>query len=206
MPRREEWAATRHSLLDRLKDWNDQPSWQEFFQTYGRLIYSVALQAGLSDAEAQDAVQETLICVAKEMPEFHYDPARGSFKSWLMKLTRWRIADQFRKRRPQLPGAQAVEPKTDLLAAVADVAAEQVLEQIWDREWQEHLTGVAIEKLKERISPRQIQIWQMHVLRGWPLPRVMDSLGVTRTQVYMAKHRVSVLLRKEIARLRSKYE
>src|SRR6266705_2859453 len=89
---------TRHSLLNRLKDWGDQASWQDFFDTYWRLIYNVAIKAGLTDTEAQEVVQETVIAVANKIAEFKADPARGSFSAWLMRLTRWRIADQFRKR------------------------------------------------------------------------------------------------------------
>ena len=90
--------ATRHSLLNRLKDWGDQTSWQEFFDTYARLIYNVAFKAGLSDVEAREVVQETIIAVARKIGEFKADPAHGSFAAWLMQLTRWRIADQWRKR------------------------------------------------------------------------------------------------------------
>ena len=61
--------ATRWSLLVRLKDWQDQASWQEFFDLYWRLIYAVAVKAGLSDAEAQDVVQDTLLSVARKIPE-----------------------------------------------------------------------------------------------------------------------------------------
>src|SRR5207253_8066299 len=89
---------TRHSLLNRLKDWGDQASWQDFFDTYWRLIYNVAVKAGLTDTEAQEVVQETVIAVAKKISEFKTDPAHGSFSAWLMQLTRWRIADQFRNR------------------------------------------------------------------------------------------------------------
>src|SRR5258705_5904182 len=89
---------TRKSLLGRLKDWNDQESWKVFFDTYWRLIYSAAMKAGLSDVEAQDVVQETVISVFKSMPGFDYDPGKGSFKSWLLRLTSWRIVDQLRKR------------------------------------------------------------------------------------------------------------
>src|SRR5207244_2384698 len=89
---------TRHSLLNRLKDWSDQASWQDFFDTYWQLIYNVAVKAGLSDAEAQDVVQETVIAVARKIGEFKTAPAHGSFSAWLMQLTRWRIADQRRKR------------------------------------------------------------------------------------------------------------
>ena len=42
---------TRRSLLTRLKNWDDQEGWREFFDTYWNLIYGVALKAGLTDAE-----------------------------------------------------------------------------------------------------------------------------------------------------------
>src|ERR1700722_16331892 len=93
-----ELTATRTTLLQRLKNWEDQSSWQEFFDVYWKLIYSAALNAGLNEAEAQDVVQETMISVAKHMPTFQYDRALGSFKAWLLNLTRWRITDQLRKR------------------------------------------------------------------------------------------------------------
>ena len=94
-------SCNRQSFfLSRLRSWRDEESWQEFFDTYGRLIYRMAMKAGLSDAEAQDVVQETIILVARKMPGFKYDPAIGSFKSWLRLLTRRRIEKQLKKRLP----------------------------------------------------------------------------------------------------------
>jgi len=92
------FLATRQSLLSRLKDWEDHESWRDFFDTYWRLIYGLALRSGLTTTEAEDVVQETLLAVAKEMPDFKYDPARGSFKGWLLEITRRRIANQVRRR------------------------------------------------------------------------------------------------------------
>src|SRR5436305_1768565 len=97
---REDSIATRASLLGRLKNWEDQESWEEFAETYSRLIVGVAIQAGLSEAEAKDVEQETLLRVAQTIHDFESSPERGSFKSWLLTLTRWRIADEFRKRAP----------------------------------------------------------------------------------------------------------
>ena len=94
----EDFLPTRQSLLERLKNLEDQTSWQTFFDRYWKLIYSVARKSGLSDAEAQDVVQETIISTSKSLREGRYDSKQGSFKQWLMKLTRWRIADQFRRR------------------------------------------------------------------------------------------------------------
>jgi len=97
---RDDSIATRASLLGRLKNWEDQESWEEFADTYSRLILGVAIQAGLTEAEAKDVEQETLLRVAQTIHEFESSPERGSFKSWLLTLTRWRIVDQFRKRAP----------------------------------------------------------------------------------------------------------
>ena len=67
--------ATRRSLVDRLANWDDQRHWQEFFDTYWKLIYSTARKSGLTDEEAQDVVQETIITVAKKIDKLRYDPA-----------------------------------------------------------------------------------------------------------------------------------
>src|SRR5437660_4112070 len=96
----DELIPTRASLLGRLKDWKDEASWKVFFDTYWKFIYNAAIRAGLTDAEAQDVVQETVIAVSRKIPAFVYDASRGSFKTWLMRQTRWRILGQLRKRMP----------------------------------------------------------------------------------------------------------
>src|SRR5262245_7043486 len=76
----DELIPTRRSLLARLKDWEDRDGWKEFFDTYWRLIFNVALKAGRTETEAEDVVQETVVSVARQMPAFQYDP-KGSFKA-----------------------------------------------------------------------------------------------------------------------------
>jgi len=93
----DELLPTRQSLLSRLKDWEDRDGWKDFFDTYWRLIYSVALKAGLTESEAEEVVQETVVSASKQMPKFQYDEA-GSFKGCLLQITRRRILDQFRER------------------------------------------------------------------------------------------------------------
>src|SRR4029077_7299409 len=108
----QELIPTRRSLLTKLKRWDDQESWQEFFNTYWRLIYGVASQAGLTEEEAQDVVQDTLVSVARQLPNFKYDSAAGSFKSWLFLITRRRIADHLRKAYRQVKIAQPAPEAT----------------------------------------------------------------------------------------------
>src|SRR5258707_14528758 len=95
---RSEFLVTRRSLVERLGDWNDAKRWQQFFDSYWKLIHHAARQAGLTESEAQEAVQETLITVAKKIDRLKYDSALGYFKGWLLNITRWPIADQFRRR------------------------------------------------------------------------------------------------------------
>src|SRR5215831_12190596 len=106
----EDFIPTRYSLLSRLQDREDNESWKEFFDTYWRLIYSVARKAGLTEVEAQEVVQETVISVAKDIEKFKRDRRLGSFKGWLRNLTRWRIADQLRKRTRLAEGSDAEDP------------------------------------------------------------------------------------------------
>jgi len=73
---------TRRSLISRLRDLDDAESWRTFFDTYWELLYNVARHSGLDDSAAQDVVQDTVIGVARRMPEFHYEPTKGSFKHW----------------------------------------------------------------------------------------------------------------------------
>src|SRR5688572_618544 len=40
VPEVDEFIPTRQSLLSRLRDWDDRESWNDFFETYWKLIYS----------------------------------------------------------------------------------------------------------------------------------------------------------------------
>src|SRR2546428_9693715 len=149
------FIPTRHSLLSRLKRWDDQESWRDFFDTYWKLIYGVAIKSGMSDVEAQEVVQETVIAVAKKIHEFKTDPAFGSFKSWLRHLTRWRIADQLRKRQREGRAQQHQSDNTSTTSTTGKIQdpAGFELEHLWDDEWEKNLIDAAIEKVKRQSNP-----------------------------------------------------
>lgn len=197
---------TRASLLNRLKDWTDHESWSDFFETYWRLIYNVAMRAGLSDTEAQDVVQETFVSVAKLMPDFIYNPAIGSFRGFLLKTTRWRIADQFRKRARDgsnsrvLPGEDA---QTTALERIPD-ASGLSFEEIWKEEWEKNLSEAAMERVKRQVNPKHFQLFDLLVQKQWSVEEITSIMGVTKHQVYAAKSRIAALLKKEIDVLESK--
>src|ERR1051326_5890805 len=83
---RRDALTTSYNLLTRLENWDDQKSWKDFFDRYWKLIYSMAIRSGLTEAEAEDVVQETIVCVAKDVHKFQQDRKRGTFKGWLRKF------------------------------------------------------------------------------------------------------------------------
>jgi RNA polymerase sigma-70 factor (ECF subfamily) len=201
----DELTATRTTLLQRLKNWQDQSSWQDFFDTYWKLIYSGALKAGLNEAEAQEVVQETMISVAKHMPTFEYDRAIGSFKAWLLTMTRWRITDQLRKRR-RLAAHDSVDD-TDADARMTGKMMDPVsecLDALWDAEWQKNLLDAAIDKVRRRLDPQKYQIFDFYVNKEWPSDDVAKAFGISIDQVYLAKHRVTEMITEEVKRLEMK--
>jgi RNA polymerase sigma factor (sigma-70 family) len=200
-----ELLPTRQSLLSRLRDCDDRESWRVFFDTYWTLIYNTAIKAGLNDAEAQDAVQETLISVMKSMPKFQYDAKKGSFKGWLLNLTRWRISDQFRKRQRGIEHQRLDPNASDETATIERVpgTAEQALEAVWDEEWERNLVGAAIERVKKKVDPQQFQLFDLYVLKKWTVLKVAQTLRVNPGRVYLSKHRINQLIRKEIDHLRT---
>lgn len=192
-----ESIPTRQSLLQRLKKVENQESWQEFFETYWSLIYSTAVRQGLSDAEAQDVVQETVICVARSMPSFNYDPNIGSFKAWLRKLTRWRVLDHVRKRKASPLPMGNFEAELSMLNEIPD-ESDSTFDANWDDEWRKALVDAAVAKTKLKVEEKQFQIFDLCALQGWPVEKVASTLKISRGRIYIAKHRVGKIFEEQL--------
>lgn len=205
---------TRPSLLHRLKHGDDPESWQAFYRVYGGLIRFFAEKASLTPDEADEVVQETAIGVARRLPDFVYDPKVCRFKTWLLNLVRWRIQDQLRKRRRNggmdggLLGApdEACTPRSDdssgtaIIEHIPDPAVPEFGAE-WDAAWERNLLAQAMEGVREQIEERQFQVFDLNVSKGWSPAEVARTLGISVARVYLTKHRVSALLKKEVRRL-----
>lgn len=197
------YAKTRKSLIARLVDWEDQRTWDDFYQTYWRLIYAVAIKAGLRQDEAFDCVQETILSIAKQSKKQLYDPKQGSFKTWLMNMTRWRINDQFRKRKKDtamMGGDWDNDRKTAVIDRIEDPDGD-ILTRLWNVEWKKNIADAALARVKAQVSPKQYQIFDCYVVKQWEAKKVQQKLNVSMAQVYLAKHRVGAVLKKELAKL-----
>ena len=188
---------TRRSLLSRLRNVEDDASWYTFFDSYWRLIYNVARKSGLSDDEAQEVVQETVISVARRMPEFRYDRAKGSFKQWLLLITRRRIHDHLRKVYRSLPQAHG-EADADRLSTL-----RSEIDTTWEDEWRENLFHAALARVRQRANPKHYQVFDYCVLQNLSASQVARMLGLNAAQVYLAKHRMSMAVKRAVAEIES---
>jgi len=199
--------STRESLLARLRHWEDGESWKDFFDTYEKLIYNVAIHSGLSRVEANDIVQDTMICVAKQISGFQYDKRVGSFRAWLRVVARRRVVDYLRKRRDNL----FTDPAPDNAAQVSaledfpDLSSEKS-DELWEQQWRQSILDVALAEVRLQINPKHYQIFELYVLKEWQMAEVIRTLGVNRAEVYVTKHRISALLQKRTKALLKEWE
>jgi RNA polymerase sigma factor (sigma-70 family) len=181
---------TRESLLSRLKETSADESWREFFETYWKLIYNNARRAGLSDNEAQDVVQETMIGLMNHIREFQVNRARGSFKTWLWHLTRSKIVDQFRRR--QKDAAIEERLREDL---------EEKIQPAWENEWQLNVAEEAFRRVQKRENPRLVQAFATYVIQGKAASETAKLLEMNVAAVYLASMRVKRMIKKEALKI-----
>ena len=202
---------TRWTLIEKLKNWDDQESWRQFFDSYWKLIYGVAIKSGLTHPEAQDVVQETVMSVCKNMQNFKADPAYGFFKNWLLTLTRWRITDQVRKRRQGEDGREEL-PKAGSSGDTTSTAVEDqvpdpsgnALEAIWNDEWEKHIVHAALEKVQQQCNAKHYQIFFLQAIKQVPPAKIAETLKVPVDQVYLIKHRLTKIFEEALKELETK--
>jgi RNA polymerase sigma factor (sigma-70 family) len=197
---------TRPSLLFKLRNWSDEESWTEFYRLYYTFVFGFARRSGLSHADAEDVTQDVFKRVAETIHEFESNPARGTFRGWLLNLTRWRIADKFRAVRPhekQLPTFVPFDAadRTATVERLPDELLGAASEKVCEEEWQRTLLDAALRRLAQRAPARHFQIFDLYSNQDWPVLRISRELGVSIATVYVINHRLTKQLKAEVAKL-----
>jgi RNA polymerase sigma-70 factor (ECF subfamily) len=173
-------ADTSPSLLARLRNAQDESSWECFFVRYWRLIYSLARDAGLAATDAEDVVQEVVTEVFRAMPRFNYDRTRGTFRGFLRAVTLHKISDHFRVQYRRQHTAEACH--------AACHAPE--FSQRWEESWQQNLLQYGMDEAARSLGPKTFQAFQLYALEGWSAVDTARFLQTTVAAVYVAKSRV----------------
>jgi len=187
--------ATRASLLVRLRDRQDHAAWSEFVRLYAPLVYRFARRRGLQDADAADLMQEVLRSVSGSVGAF--DPQLGLFRSWLFTLVHRRLYDFVqRSQRQEAGGGQATVQILEALPARDD-------EESWNQEFERQIFTLAADLVRPSFSETTWQAFQLTAVEGKSGQEVAQALGISVAAVYLAKSRVMVRLKAEVARLQA---
>lgn len=191
---------TRSTLLARVRVLSDEESWREFQRVYRGLIFGTGRRAGLDESQAEELVQDTFVALAAKMPGFSYRSGKDSFKGWLLQIVRWKLKDHFRNSRSRADRHCLSLTAGETPDLVDDAAS---FERIWEAEWTRHVTASALARTKRIVKPEHYAIYHLHVVSDRPVAEVCQTLSVSFAEVYLAKHRVGMVLRRQIKRVQA---
>lgn len=116
-------------LLKRIAQ-GDRQSFEQFYDRFSRVLFTVAYRLLGNQEAAEDVLQEVFVQIWDKAPR--YDPSRGKPLTWAITLTRYRAIDLLRslRRRGQLyddakQEAQAEEQFDDRSSFLAVAAGER---------------------------------------------------------------------------------
>ncbi|MBX9579361.1 MAG: sigma-70 family RNA polymerase sigma factor [Gemmataceae bacterium] len=187
-------ATTSPSLLVRLRDRADADAWGRLARLYTPLLLDWVRRLGVQPADADDLVQEVLTTVAKEMPAFEYDPARGAFRGWLRTVLANRVRHH-RRTRGRAPDAAGGGGHDRLLADLEDAGG--ALSAAWDVEHDRHVAGRLLALIRGEFEVTTWEAFRLAAVEGRPAAEVATALGITPNAVRVARCRVLARLRQE---------
>lgn len=185
-----QWVTTTQVLED-LRDANDAMAWEQFRDHFYPIVSGFARRMGLSEANAEDAAQETMMAFLKAFRDGRYDRERGHLSNWLFGLAK-RVLLDFRKRlKPELLIADRTSG-TSFWNAMED---EDAVRNTWTTEWRRMVLARCVEKVRREMDPRVFEAFELYALSETPVELVAKKLNMTRNAVYIAKSRVLSRLR-----------
>ncbi len=177
---------TRRTLLERLKDPDDDAAWRTFDAQYRGLILGYARRRGLQWADAEDVRQRVMLALAERLPRFRYDPSRGRFRDYLGVAVRNAVGRHLVRGRPL---ARLTEAGDDL----RDAAVEDDVDA-WEHEWMLHHYRMAMRRLRADLEDDRAVLLDA-LLGGAALGDIARDHGSTLHAVSKFKRRVRDRLR-----------
>jgi RNA polymerase sigma-70 factor (ECF subfamily) len=178
-------VQTTHTTLLRRVSSGEDEAWEEFCSRYGALIRNVARRRGLQATDCDDVLQNVLMALAKSMPGFHYDPAKGKFRSYLRTV----VERAIRRRICQNPAHLPLE--TD------DAPRDQgAIESIWDDEWRQYHVRCALTVIEAEFNEADRRAFQLYAVEDRDARATAESLGMAVDQIYQAKSRITRRLKR----------
>jgi RNA polymerase sigma-70 factor, ECF subfamily len=171
----------------------DGTAWEEIVSHYSRRIFNLAYRFTSSVEAADDLSQEVFIRIYKTLEQF--DPKQGNLSSWLMRLARNLIIDDYRhrQRNPQNSYADDVEKHTFHLRAVGTSAQKEI-----ERRELAHQVQEGIDKLPDDLRTCVI----LRDIEELSYKEIVDALEIPEGTVKSRINRGRIELAKILRRMK----
>ena len=181
---------TRSSLLLRVRNSNDQESWNEFVALYEPLLFRYVRARGLSQSDAGDIVQNIFSSLVKTMEKFELDHSRGRFRTWLWRVTQNEITRWFHSQKRN----RAVEEKW-----MEANSPNQEPEAEWDSAYLQRILEFSLEKIRKETLSRTWACFEKHIIQGLEGSKVAEELKMKTGTVYVNSSRILARVRSQCA-------
>jgi len=184
--------TTRSSVLRAVANTENEAAWQRLFDLYAGFVFSIARSKGLKEEDADDIVQIVFTDLARNLPTFQYDRAKGRFRSYLAGLVHWRVMDRLKagKRNMELMASFEEEAKSTI--AAGDAAFEE-------SEWQSAALEEALRRIKPDVRPEHYAAFVASAVEGQNTEAVMRLYDLSRDNLYQIRKRLTEKLRETTA-------
>jgi RNA polymerase sigma-70 factor, ECF subfamily len=190
-------ADTRVSLLERVRNFRDGRSWDEFYAIYRPLIFGYLRGLGLKEHDANDLTQDVFCRLTGILPKFELDRGRGRFRTYLWKLTYSTLVDRARRRTVR---DRAVEEWVRRFSE-ADESESRKLEEAWTIQHRKRILEVVLPRVRETTSPRAWACFEARLVHRRPAAEAAAKLGISANAVYVYASRVLQDVRRRCAEI-----
>ena len=186
---------TRHSLIVRLQDADNEAAWQNFVVAYEPFLRRLAVRQGVPERHIPDVTQQVLLAIARSIDGWQDDGQQASFRRWLSTVSR-NIVIKFMTRERK---HDTVGGGTDLLEQLQQIPAAPDPQLV--RRYEHELIIWAAEQVRGDFQPTSWQAFTATLIDGRSVEEVAHELNVTPGSIYMSRSRILARIRDRIRTL-----
>src|SRR3954452_10106428 len=184
--------SVEHSLVSRCLN-GDEAAWEDLVRLHTRQIYGLCFRFTNSAQEAQDLTQDVFLRVFKTIKSFR--STEGSFHTWLARVTRNLLIDNYRRTRQERV-TDSIEEQLPMLEETGGAASVRPDHALAGREASEIL-----QLTLQKLSPDLREAVILRDLQEMEYREIADVLdipeGTVKSRINRGRAELARLLRKQ---------